>query len=84
MLWQILAVGVDKAFSRMKLAKTIRRARARKSEKSRILTCSGTSTGPKDYYCDPLALVGLNAYPSPSGEGFTGALGDGTEKIDGS
>jgi hypothetical protein len=84
MLWQILAVGVDKAFSRVKLAETIRRTRARKSEKSCILTCPLTSTGPKDYFCYPLALLGLNAYPSQRGEGSTGALGDGSEKIDGS
>ena len=37
MLWQILAVGVNKSFSYMDLEKTIRVAKARKSEKNSLL-----------------------------------------------
>lgn len=70
MLWQILAVGVDKTFSYMNLEKTIRVAKARKSEKSWLLASLRTLQEAQDYLPDPLALVGLNAYPCRSEEGL--------------
>jgi len=63
MLWQILAVGVDKTFSCMNLKKTIRVVKARKSEKSWPLARLMTLQQAQDLLPDPLALVGLNAYP---------------------